>query len=152
MNKIEAENRGLEQDMFDLMCNLWDSQICHQTMGLKITYLGPGIAGMKKIPNIKFSTEGGRVHGGVLATLADTVMGVAAATINGQVYRTVDMNINYFAPAFEANELTAEGLVIHPGNTIAVVEGSLFNNEGKLIAKSRGTFIRDNKHRLSEER
>jgi len=152
MNKIEAENRGLDKDMFDLICNLWDIQTCHQTMGLKITYLGIGVAGMKKSPNSKFSTEGGRVHGGVIATLADTVMGAAASTINGQVYRTVDMNINYFAPAFEENELTAEGCVIHPGNTVAVVEGSLFNNDGKLIAKSRGTFIKDTKHQLCEEK
>lgn len=151
MNITEAENRGLDKDIFDHIRNKWDSQACHQTMGIKITYLGTGVAGIKKNPNTNFSTDGGRVHGGVIATLADTVMGVAAATINGQVYRTVDMNINYFAPAFEENELTAEGCVIHPGNTVAVVEGTLFNNEGKLIAKSRGTFIRDTKHQLCEE-
>lgn len=151
MNKKKAENRGLDQDVFNLMCYLWDSQTCHRTMGLTIMYLGKGVAGMKKAPNAKFSTEGGRVHGGVLATLADTVMGVAASTINGQVYRTVDMNINYFAPAFEEHEITAEGYVIHPGNTIAVVEANLFDNERKLIANSRGTFIRDTKRQLGRE-
>lgn len=146
MNTAEAENRGLDQDIFNLIRNLYDHQACHKTMGIKIMYLGAGVAGIKKSPNANFATDGGRVHGGVIATLADIVMGAAAATITGQLYRTVDMNLNYLGPVFEENGLIAEGIVIHPGSTIAVIEGNVFDNERKLIAKSRGTYIRDTKH------
>ena len=144
MSNIQAENKGLEQEVFDIICTVYDGQRCHETMGLKITYLGPGVAGMRIVPDPVFSTTGGRVHGGIIATALDSVMGAAAATL-GHVYRTLDMSLNYVAPAFEETELRAEATVIHPGKTAAVIDGSLYNNEGKLVAKSRATFIRDTK-------
>lgn len=145
MQTYEVENKGLDQSIFHYVSTRYTAAVCHQTMGFILTYLGKGIAGMKMYPAPMFSTKGGRVHGGIIATLADTVMSAAAATTNGNIYRTVDISLNYFAPVFEVVELRADGYVVHPGNTIAVVEASLYNNEGKLIAKSRGTFIRDKK-------
>jgi uncharacterized protein (TIGR00369 family) len=79
----------------------------------------------------------------MIAVLADTVMGAAAVTIDGQVFRTVELNINYIAPAYENRELRGEAQVVHPGKTIRVVESSLFDDQGKLVARSKGTFIRD---------
>ena len=144
MNKTEVENRGIDKDIFDIVYNTFDLQRCHQTMGLKFTYLGEGVAGMKMIPDPMFSTDGGRIHGGVISSLADTVMSAAAAT-RGLFYRTAEMKINYLAPVFAENELTAEGRVVHPGNTLALVEGNLFNSEGKMVAKSMATFFKDTK-------
>lgn len=143
MNKNEAENRGLDEGIFNFILNRYTSANCHQTLGFQFIYLGPGQAGMRIYPQPEYSTPGGRVHGGMIAVLADTVMGAAAVTIDGQVYRTVDLNINYIAPVFEEKELRAEAVVAHPGKTIRVVESSLFDDRGKLVAKSRGTFIRD---------
>ncbi len=148
MKKTEPENRGLEPDLFDYILKLYDSQKCHQTMNFKITYLSKWRAGMKKSANPNFSTDGSRAHGGVLATLADTVMSAAAHTINGILYRTLEMNINYLAPAYEDTELIAEAYVIYPGQKIAVVESNLFDQEGTPIAKSRGTYIKDNKNTI----
>ncbi|MEN6461208.1 MAG: PaaI family thioesterase [Syntrophomonas sp.] len=146
MNQSEVENRGLDKDIFDIVRNIYINQRCHQTMGFKLTYLGNGVAGMEMVPDPIFSTRGGRVHGGTIASLADTVMGAAAATIGyGQIYRTVEMKLNYLAPVFEEAVLTAEGRVVHPGKSLAVVEANLFNNEGKLVARSMGTFFSDTK-------
>ncbi len=148
MNKDEIENRGLDEAVFKFIVDRYTEANCHQTLGFQFIYLGRGQAGMKISPQPEYSTPGGRVHGGMIALLADTVMGAAAVSLDGQVYRTVDLNINYMAPAFEQRELRGEALVIHPGNTIRVVESSLFNDQGKLVAKSRGTFIRDLKHKF----
>ncbi len=150
MENIEAENRGLDKDLFDILLSAFERQNCHQTLGFKFTYLGKGTAGIKMVPSPQFSTGAGRVHGGVLAALADTVMGTAAATL-GHVYRTAELKINYLAPVYEETEIIAEGHVIHPGKTLAVVEGDLFNRDGKLIAKSIGTFFRDKKIAGGEE-
>lgn len=144
MNNDKCENRGLDQTIFDLMRVAYEGQTCHQTMGLRVAYLGTGIAGIKMIPAPQYSTDGGRVHGGVIATLMDVGMGAAAATL-GHIYRTLEMSVNYLVPAYEENELTAHGHVIHPGHTVAVVECSLYNQDGKLVAKSKGTYFRDNK-------
>ncbi len=146
MNKIATENRGLSPGIFDKVRNNFVSHNSMQTLGIKITYLGKGIAGMTMRPESKFSTPGGRVHGGLIATLADTVMGAAAITLSGSAYRTVEINLNYLAPAFEEYELIGEASVIHPGNTIAVVAGSIYNNQKQLVAEGRGTFIKDKKY------
>jgi len=143
MNEINIENRGLDQRIFNFICNGYSIQACHLTLGFKITYLDQGKAGMEMRPNTKFTTQGGRLHGGIIATLADTVMGAAVSTISGKVYRTVEINMNYLAAVSDEDEIIAEACVIHPGNTIAVVEGSIFSKERQLVAKSRGTFIRD---------
>lgn len=142
MKKTEAENRGIDKELFNMLRTAAETQACHQTMGLKVMYLGPGVAGMKKGPDMKFSTKGGRVHGGVIATLADTVMGVAVAT-SGQFYRTLEISVNYVAAAYEDSELTAEGFVLHMGKTIALVECSIFDKDRRLLAKGKGTYIRD---------
>jgi len=68
MNQSEVENRGLDNDIFDIILNVYERQLCHQTIGLKITYLGQGVAGIMMIPDPKYSTAGGRVHGGIIAT------------------------------------------------------------------------------------
>lgn len=145
MNKMEVVNRGLNQSTFDVIWHSFDISNCYNTLDIKLTYLGKGIAGMTMSPDPKFSTQGGRVHGGLIATMADSVMGAAAITLSGIVYRTVEFNLNYLAPVFEETELIAEGRVIHPGNTVAVVTSSIYNNRGQLLAESRGTFIKDNK-------
>lgn len=144
MCRSTIENRGIDETLFEAICQVNEDQPCYQTMGIRLTYVAPGIAGMEKDPDLRFSTYGGRAQGGVLATLADAVMGTAIFT-TGYIYRTIEMCLNYIAPAFEDDVTTAEGRIIHLGKTLAMVEGSLFNKEGKLIAKAKGTFIKDAK-------
>lgn len=147
MNKAEVENKGLDQDFFDYLCNEYVAlHPMLATMEIKTIYLGKGIASMRLCPLPQYSSAGGRVHGGIIATLADCVMGRAMVTATGRLCRTLDFNLNFVAGIFENNELIAEGNVIHAGKTVGLVEGTLFNNEGKLIAKSRASFIIDNRY------
>jgi uncharacterized protein (TIGR00369 family) len=147
MNKKDIENRGLDEGFFDFICNDYlERHPILENLSIETTYMGEGIVGLRMCPDAKYSSDGGRVHGGMLATLADCVMGRTAFTATRRLCRTVDMTINYLAPVFEETELIAEGHVIHHGRTILLVEGSLFNSERKLIAKSRGTFIIDTKY------
>lgn len=147
MTKPKPENRGLDTDIYEVICRRFYSQPHNKTMNMLIDYLGLGISCVKVHPQSVYSTHGGRVHGGQIATLADIAMGLAAFTQDGGVWRTVEINMSYLAPAFEETELKAEGKVIHPGKSMSVVEGSVFNDEGWLIAKSRGIFIKDKKWR-----
>lgn len=140
MNKTEAENKGIDEKWFYTLCQHFKESPSLQTMGIELIYLGKGIAGIKMSAERGYTTVNGRLHGGIIATLADTVMGWAIISL-GNPTVTVDMRLNYFAPVFEGTELTAEGYVIHAGKTTAVAEASLFNNKGKLVAKSMGTFF-----------
>lgn len=149
MNQTGTENRGIDPEIFNMVYGFQEWSPMFLTLGFRFTYLGPGTAGIKMIPRAGYSSFAGRVNGGIIAALADNVMGMAAITL-GNIVRTVDLNINYVAPAFEENEITAEAQVISAGNTLIIVEASLLNAGEKLVARSRGTFIKDAKFGFAE--
>lgn len=80
------------------------------------------------------------LHGGAAASLADTVMGVACATMGNRVV-TIELNINYIRNASADEVVHAIGKVIHCGRQTMVVEAEIFNTANKLVAKSRATFM-----------
>ncbi len=139
MSRTAIENRGIDGHFFSLLCQACESAPIHQTLGMRLTYLGQGAAGIKINPGMELTTIRGRLHGGISGTLADTAMGWAFITL-GYTCVTMDMYTNYFAPSFAEDELTAEGKVIHLGKRSGVAEASLYNGQGELVAVSRGTF------------
>ncbi len=138
MNRLGAENRGIDEKFFFDLCNIFVNIPTLQTFGINLLYLGQGTVGLKMMANREYTTINGRLHGGIIATLADTAMGWAILSL-GINSVTLDMSLNYFAPVFQETEIIAEGRVVHAGKTTAVAEASLFNR-GKLVAKSNGTF------------
>lgn len=81
----------------------------------------------------------GKAHGGALASLADTAMGLACATV-GKRTVTLDMNINYVGGAAVGETVRADAKVIHSGKSTLVVECEM-TSDGRLLAKARGTFF-----------
>ena len=84
MNNNEVQNRGLDEDVFDFILKRYTKANCHETLGFQFIYLGPGQASLKIYPQPEYSTPG-KGTWGMIAVLADTVMGAAAVTIDGQV-------------------------------------------------------------------
>lgn len=86
------------------------------------------------------------IHGGVLATMLDNVIGDSIAVVANCPVITINLNINYVAPVKIGSTLTATGKIIQQGYRISVAEGIIEDENGKLIAKGTGTFktIRDN--------
>ena len=80
----------------------------------------------------------GTVHGGVAATLLDTVMGCAVHTTlpAGVGYTTSDLQVRYIrAMGDHTGRVLAEGKVLHSGKRTATAEGRLFvQADGHLIA------------------
>lgn len=137
--RMSIENRGIDDELFSFLCRRWAASPTHQTLNIGLYYLGQGEAGIKIKPGMDYTTVRGRVHGGIIATIADTAMGWAVLSL-GRNCVTIDMYVNYFNPFFSENVLIAEGKVIHAGNRTVVTEATLVNEKGELIAKSRGTF------------
>ncbi|NMC27976.1 MAG: PaaI family thioesterase [Syntrophomonadaceae bacterium] len=144
VNHPEVENKGISQDIFEFIVSIQDNSPIFQTLGFKFSYLGEGLAGISMLPARDYTSYAGRVNGGLLAALADNVMGMACITLGNNV-RTVDLAVHYFAPVFEDILLTAQGNVINAGNRLIVAEARMFNSEGKLAAKSTGTYYRTDK-------
>jgi uncharacterized protein (TIGR00369 family) len=83
----------------------------------------------------------GLVHGGVLATLADTAMGLAirSSMEPGRRHVTIELGIHYLRPAFPGT-LEAVGRAVRVGTQVAYAEAELFDAHGRSLARANGTF------------
>ena len=79
-------------------------------------------------------------HGGVVMTLLDVSMAMAARSMTGHAggVATIEMKSSFFRPA--EHQLRAVAKVLHHTSTLVFCEGSLFDDEGKLCASATGTF------------
>jgi uncharacterized protein (TIGR00369 family) len=91
-----------------------------------------------------FANPLGTVHGGIAATLLDSVMGCAVHTTlaAGVGYTTLELKVNYIRAAqTDGRTLTAEGTVIHAGRRVATAEGKVVDEHGKLVAHATTTCL-----------
>ena len=81
-------------------------------------------------------------HGGVIMTLLDVAMAIAGRSLDphagGGV--TVEMKVSFLQPAAAASRLIGSGHAFHQSTTMAFCEGEIHDGDGRLIAKSLGTF------------
>lgn len=80
----------------------------------------------------------GFAHGGLIFGLADTVMGMLAATNNKKAI-TLDSNISYLRPG-TGSYLTATGEILKSGANICFLKSNIYNDKNQLIATATGTY------------
>jgi uncharacterized protein (TIGR00369 family) len=86
----------------------------------------------------------GSVHGGIAATLLDSVMGCCIHTTlkAGFGYTTLEIKVNYVrAMTDKTGPVKAEGKIINVGSRIATSEGRLVDAAGKLLAHGTTTCL-----------
>jgi len=112
-----------------------------QLFGYELDSIGDGKAVMSLRVMDRHKQIHGVVHGGVLASLADTAGAMAAYPLlpKGTRLATVEMTINYLEPV-DRGPIIAEARVLRLGRTLAVAECEIKDAEGKLAAKSLLTF------------
>jgi uncharacterized protein (TIGR00369 family) len=84
----------------------------------------------------------GSVHGGIAATVLDTVMGCSIHSMlpKGRAYSTLEIKISYLRPMTQAlGEVTVEGRVLNLGRKAAFAEGKILDSAGKLYATGTTT-------------
>ena len=86
---------------------------------------------------------GGVVHGGVYASVMDTVTGYAAYTVapKGSDVLTMQLNLNMTASAKLGDHIVATAHVMHSGRRTAVVSGEIRRQDGKLLAVGTATLF-----------
>jgi uncharacterized protein (TIGR00369 family) len=84
----------------------------------------------------------GTLHGGVLATLADTAMGFAFATTldSDESFATLEMKVSFLRPAWRSN-LTATAAIVHRGKTTGLVECRITDERDRVIAHATSTCL-----------
>jgi uncharacterized protein (TIGR00369 family) len=86
----------------------------------------------------------GTVHGGLVCTLLDSVLGCAVQTTlpRGQGYTSLEIKVSYLRPVTATTgQLTAVGIVTKPGSRAAFAEGTVHDANGKLIATASSTLL-----------
>jgi uncharacterized protein (TIGR00369 family) len=113
-------------------------------VGLALTEVDEGRVVMRLRPAEFHYNPIGSVHGGILATLLDSVMGCAVHTTLplGRGYISLEIKVNYVrAVTAGSGELTAEGRIVHGGRRSAVAEGTVVDARGRLCATASTTCL-----------
>jgi uncharacterized protein (TIGR00369 family) len=108
-----------------------------QLVGMRPTKVERGLVVFECTPDESVYNPIGVVHGGLVCTLADSVMGCAVHTTleAGVAYTSVDITVNYLRPVTLASgTLVATGKVIKPGRRIALAAAEIHDADGRLVA------------------
>lgn len=111
-----------------------------QHLGVKFTSIEEGIVEATMSLKPEFKQYSGVIHGGILASLADTIAGFAAYTVTppDKDVLTAELKTSFLRAAW-GNELIAKGIVIKPGRNIHFSECEIYCDD-KLVCKASGTF------------
>jgi uncharacterized protein (TIGR00369 family) len=113
-------------------------------VGLSIAEVEDGRVVMRLTPAEYHYNPIGTMHGGILATLLDSVMGCAVHTTlpQGRGYTSLEIKVNYVrAVTSGSGELSAEGRIVHAGRRSAVAEGTVRDAKGRLCATASTTCL-----------
>lgn len=98
-----------------------------------------------RIPSSPWFANGGpAIYGGVLAWMADHIMGGAVfSTLEpGALYAPLDLNVRYLRPAMiNSGDLTAHAEVRHYGRRLRVSACEITNAEGKTVAMATSSAL-----------
>ncbi len=111
-----------------------------ELLGMTVTEIEVGRVVFEITTRPDHANPMGTVHGGVCATLLDSVMGCAVhSTLEAGVsYGTLELKVNYIRSVPTTGvKLIGTGTVIHAGRTTATAEGRIVDGAGRLVA--RGT-------------
>ena len=87
----------------------------------------------------------GVMHGGAIASLIDTAVAFAIASVSrtDDRFTTVEMKVNYLSPIRDGR-VTADAKLIRDGRRIVVAECDVHDATSRLAAKGLLTYIRLN--------
>lgn len=111
-------------------------------LGIEILEAGEGVARLKMPYQHELTNPAGNLHGGAIATVADSAMAVAIGSILGTPARhfTVKLEIRYKAVVTDG-EIIAEAKVTRQKKRLFLGEAVVKNGNGQVIATAAGTFM-----------
>ena len=112
-----------------------------RTLGAVLSFAEGKNAVIRMPYNADMSQAGGDTHGGVTAILLDTVMWFQAVSRHAKGYwpLTSDLNVHYLRTAGKS-ALEARAKLIKGGANADVMEGTVHDADGRLVAHAVGTF------------
>lgn len=145
----EALNKGIDQELFEKIISI--NRVCnyHNMLKIDVAALAPGESSLMIHVEERHINPQSVAHGGVTFSLVDTAMGMAIRTHN-TVGVTVEININYVKPVVQGDTIYSTGRVVSLGKKIIIAQGDVTNQNGELIAISRGTYYNRGKKLVNQ--
>jgi acyl-CoA thioesterase len=111
-------------------------------LGIEILEVGEGVARLKMPYRHELTNPAGNLHGGAIATVADSAMAVAIGSVVGTsgLHFTVKLEIRYKA-AVTDGMIIAEAKVTRRKPRLFLGEAVVTNADGQVIATATGTFM-----------
>ena len=112
-------------------------------LGIRVASAGDGEAVLTLTLQPFHANASGITHGGVTAALIDSATGTALWTRASDAagIATVDLNVSYLRPVpVDLGELTCRASVVHLGDRLAVVDGTVTGENGTVYVTGRATY------------
>lgn len=114
-----------------------DASTFHRAFGMTLEHVAEGEVDVALVAGAEHLNLMGTVHGGVLATLADTATGLAYRTVlePGTTFTTIQLQVTYLA-AGRAGRIVARGRVVKRGRRTGYAEANVVDAEDRLLARA----------------
>ena len=112
--------------------------------GFQVVEVAPGEVTFTCQPDESAYNPIGLVHGGLVCTLLDSVLGCAVQSTLpiGVGYTSIELKVNYLRPVHgDTGQLRARGWVTKPGRRVAFAEADVRDSAGKVVASASGSCL-----------
>jgi len=126
--------------ILDLPLQLAEQSPYYRHLGITIVEATEGYAKLRLEFQGCLTHPFGYLHGGAIASLADSAGINAVLTIltDKQKALTLEMKINYLLPVKDT-AIVAEARIVHRGKKFALADVDVKNSDGRLVAKASVT-------------
>ena len=108
-----------------------------KALAMQLTHISPGAAHIEMQVMPAMLNGFGTCHGGIITTLADSAFGFACNSYN-ELTVASGLSVDFVAPAFEGDVLTARATEVSLSNSTGVYDVMVFNQHADCIAVFRG--------------
>jgi uncharacterized protein (TIGR00369 family) len=117
------------------------------TLGMEVLDMDKGAFTVRIPRQRRYDGIYDTLHGGILATLADSVAAFAILTLTGaeQPMATTDFSIRFLAPCLTG--VTAKAKVIKQGRTMCPANVEIADDNGALVAVAQVNYMVLNNHK-----
>ncbi len=113
-----------------------------RTLDIRLTEIGEQNAVMEVEVAEKHLNYLGGAHGGLIATLVDTVAFFPRPLLpSGRPVTTTNLNVTYVRPAQVGDRLTARSELLHMGRRTASITVRVVDGKGRLVAHGSATLM-----------
>lgn len=119
----------------------WDQMYFPKLLGIEVQDIRDGYCRMRLPWRFELTQPAGVVHGGVVASLIDSVVvpAIGAGYDEAMRFATVDLHVQYQGAVVD-HDMVAEGWVTRRGRSVVFCEAEVTTDTGQVVARGMMTY------------